>query len=338
MNQRLVWIDNLKAYGMILVIIGHSFVLSSAYEYSEMLMKLIYSFHMPLFFFISGYLFRNKNNKGNIFRRKWKTLILPYFIFQIITVVIINSFYYLTTGHLERDPLSTLLSVFYLNGSVGWNSPLWFLMVLAIIDVLYYFFNKLDGNTGIQITLVLLSSIIGWLLSETGIQYPFGLQIVFVCFLFYYLGNITKKYAMLKLLSKNLFFYVFVVVTSGFFLIASMLWLNGTKHTSLYDNYLGTSYILFILTALSGILFSFLVFQMLYTNTVFTIFGEESILLLGTQYFFLLGIDEVSRAVGIYSPLPYYLVIKVLTTLIAYKIILYLWLRVKKKPVTTNKG
>ena len=63
MQERMIWLDNLKAYGIILVIIGHSIVITAANDSTGMLMKLIYSFHMPLFFFISGYLFRpNQEN------------------------------------------------------------------------------------------------------------------------------------------------------------------------------------------------------------------------------------------------------------------------------------
>ncbi|MBC1499818.1 acyltransferase family protein [Listeria weihenstephanensis] len=330
MNQRLIWIDNLKAYGIILVVIGHCVVLSADYPYTGLLMKLIYSFHMPLFFFISGFLFRGKGT-GKYFYKKWKTLLVPYFIFQVISVLFINSFYYVTAGQLERDPLSTLLSVFYLNGNVGWNAPLWFLVVLFILDVLYYFFSKWSERTGIQMALVLLSCVVGWLLSETGIKFPFGLQIVFSCFLFYYLGNMTKKYNVLKLLSRSLVVYMLLLTLAGSFLIGSMFWLNGPRLVSMYDNYFGTNYILFVLTALSGIVFSVLLFQMVQKVGVFTVFGKEAIILIGTQYFVLLGFDGVCRVIGIYSPDVYYLIIKVIAILAGYVMSLYVWEKIRLK-------
>ncbi|KGL39397.1 hypothetical protein BMT55_13415 [Listeria newyorkensis] len=259
------------------------------------------------------------------------TLLVPYFVFQIISVVFINSFYYVTTGQLERDPLSTLLSIFYLNGSVGWNAPLWFLVVLFILDVLYYFFSKWSKRAGIQMLLVLLSCIVGWLLSETGIKFPFGLQIVFSCFLFYYLGNMTKKYKVLKLLSRNLGVYTLIVTLAGSFLVGSMFWLNGSRLVSMYDNYFGTNYVLFVLTALSGIVFSVLLFQMVQETGIFTIFGKEAIILLGTQYFVLLGFDTVCRMIGIYSPVVYYLIIKVVFIVAGYMMSLYIWERIRSR-------
>lgn len=47
--KRLQYLDLAKAVGMLCVLIGHSFI-------SEKINTVIYAFHMPLFFFISGYL------------------------------------------------------------------------------------------------------------------------------------------------------------------------------------------------------------------------------------------------------------------------------------------
>ena len=52
--ERLVFIDNAKGIGIILMILGH------IPNMPEFFHSWIYSFHMPLFFFISGYLFNEK--------------------------------------------------------------------------------------------------------------------------------------------------------------------------------------------------------------------------------------------------------------------------------------
>jgi len=61
---REVWLDGLKGFGILLVILGH--VLSGyldAWTFPEAFFSFypvrtwIYSFHMPLFFLISGYTF-----------------------------------------------------------------------------------------------------------------------------------------------------------------------------------------------------------------------------------------------------------------------------------------
>lgn len=45
--SRIKWIDNARAIGILLVVLGHSLIPASIQTY-------IYSFHMPLFFFLSG--------------------------------------------------------------------------------------------------------------------------------------------------------------------------------------------------------------------------------------------------------------------------------------------
>ena len=78
-------ISFIHTFGILLVVTGHCFVegLDSLFPFWW-----IYSFHMPLFFFIAGYLFcystephmRKDNNEVYIIMRKAKRLLLPYII------------------------------------------------------------------------------------------------------------------------------------------------------------------------------------------------------------------------------------------------------------------
>lgn len=91
-------IDAIKAFAIFCVIFGHciqygsgcAFIEGSKY-YENFIFRVIYSFHMPLFMLISGYLFGLSVKK-----RKWyeciffkaKTLIIPIFIWGIFYVFI----------------------------------------------------------------------------------------------------------------------------------------------------------------------------------------------------------------------------------------------------------
>ena len=59
MTKRIEWIDIAKGIGIILVVIGHI-------SQIKVLNDIIYSFHMPLFFIISWYLYKRKFYKGKI--------------------------------------------------------------------------------------------------------------------------------------------------------------------------------------------------------------------------------------------------------------------------------
>ena len=58
-KKRILWIDYAKAFAMFFVVIGH--VNSGNY-----LTNWIYSFHMPLFFFLSGITLKAYRGGGNI--------------------------------------------------------------------------------------------------------------------------------------------------------------------------------------------------------------------------------------------------------------------------------
>lgn len=60
MNTRNLWVDYAKAIGIVLVVYGHvvrgllnAGILQDA-EFHGLVDSVIYSFHMPLFFFLSG--------------------------------------------------------------------------------------------------------------------------------------------------------------------------------------------------------------------------------------------------------------------------------------------
>ena len=62
MKKRNEFIDILKGYAIILVVLGHSLqygcgLLPNNQFFSNNIFKIIYTFHMPLFVLISGYLF-----------------------------------------------------------------------------------------------------------------------------------------------------------------------------------------------------------------------------------------------------------------------------------------
>ena len=99
--RRLEWIDLVKGIAIGLVVIGHmlrGFVSSGMYSEYKNIFKYIdytiYSFHMPLFFIISGALFKNSKKLENMnqyflfIKKKVILLVIPYFVFSWIQIVI----------------------------------------------------------------------------------------------------------------------------------------------------------------------------------------------------------------------------------------------------------
>ena len=83
MNKRVEWIDIAKGYGILCVIIGHL-----PLPFFRALRGEIYTFHMPLFFFLSGCVFSvNKYNFKEFLKRKIKTIVVPYFALGIPMII-----------------------------------------------------------------------------------------------------------------------------------------------------------------------------------------------------------------------------------------------------------
>jgi len=88
-DSRTAWVDYAKAIGIILVVYGHvarglvkSGILPNS-SYFHAVDDFIYSFHMPLFFFLSGLFFlhsMNRRGAGGVILSKIDTIVYPYIL------------------------------------------------------------------------------------------------------------------------------------------------------------------------------------------------------------------------------------------------------------------
>ena len=136
-KNRQEWIDIAKGIGIILVVYGH--VLRGVESANLPLDKnfflsndlFIYSFHMPLFFVLSGLFFTNSLNKygvkGLLFEKS-KTILYPFVIWSILQTsieIILSSF---TNGQISINELFTSLIIP--------RAQFWFLYALFFINVI----------------------------------------------------------------------------------------------------------------------------------------------------------------------------------------------------------
>lgn len=78
------YIDIAKGIGMLLVIYGH------LAERSDFLRIIIYSFHMPLFFIISGYYFNAQADFRAVLKKGLKQIVAPAYLFLVLDFLLIN--------------------------------------------------------------------------------------------------------------------------------------------------------------------------------------------------------------------------------------------------------
>ena len=75
MEKRIGYIDIAKGLGILIIVLAHNDLAG----YHPTLHKFIYSFHIPLFFFLSGMFFRPERSFGDTARRRFNSLMKPYF-------------------------------------------------------------------------------------------------------------------------------------------------------------------------------------------------------------------------------------------------------------------
>ena len=127
-KKRIQWIDVLRGVGILLVVAGHTQI---------PIHKYIYGFHMPLFFFISGYLWKSTNRVR--FCSYFRRYIIPYFILCAINLMICVPMK-LVQGERFSIVRKYLAGILYSRGTVEWMpncSPLWFLTAIFFSSILF---------------------------------------------------------------------------------------------------------------------------------------------------------------------------------------------------------
>jgi len=155
--KRLNSVDIAKGIGILLVVLGHSTFIN------DTVLRWIFSFHMPLFFIISGILISFKNeslhNYKAIIKKRAKSILIPYAWFSLFYTII--DFISYNCGLLELTSVKiNLICTFSFAGS----GPLWFLPTLFLTDILFIILlNKFGSIKGIIFSVFL--SVTGFIIA-----------------------------------------------------------------------------------------------------------------------------------------------------------------------------
>ena len=132
MKERIVYIDRLKGFGIFLVVLGHLIQNNVVNGTSNILFNIIYSFHMPFFFFLSGYV-AYKSTKIDSFktipsyiRSKSIALLIP-----MLSWPLIHKYFFTYTNDYGFSSIGNILM------SEIANPGLWFLKMLFEIFAIY---------------------------------------------------------------------------------------------------------------------------------------------------------------------------------------------------------
>lgn len=252
-KTRIGWVDTAKGIGLLLVIIGHLPI--------PLVPVWIYTFHMPLFFFLSGVVFSGKKYTFIEFlKKKVKSLVIPYFSLGLV----IYLFYVIVNGVVGEE-----------NGLYGSNSEMfvqllkqehfwtiWFLACLFLVEIIYYWINYLFADKKVIISVIICG--IGLGLYHFGCDgLPWNLDIALIAQFFYHMGYAFKNHKRIynKMLSKKALKKSIVI--AGIFLIINVLagLLSLKTSGELLDMSVGLygNELLTIISAISGVFFVIIV-------------------------------------------------------------------------------
>ena len=192
-NQRLDYIDIAKSIGMLAIVWGHI-------RLGDWTTAFVYSWHIPLFFILSGMMF----NKGkyvdikSFLMRKVKTLLVPYVIYSFVTWVVWVVYAYISHADVESYWMP-LFQTFIAQGCGGFlihNVPLWFVTCLFVMELIYYFIA--DWKT----LWILISSVLMALFSYLMTEYcnifdfklmPWNIEVALLGLPLFALGNVVVR-------------------------------------------------------------------------------------------------------------------------------------------------
>ncbi len=146
-NTRIEWIDTSKGLGMILVIAGHTIAL----KYSSVL----YSFHMPLFFFLSGLVYNSLKYSSfkNLLKSKAAQILKPWLACYLISLAVS------ITIPVWRNSLSwkqMLIELYTTNSNNINNSSIWYLVCLFVTFILLFLVHWLFRSISKRKTAIVL--------------------------------------------------------------------------------------------------------------------------------------------------------------------------------------
>ena len=267
-SKRIEWVDVSKVLVIWLMVLGHIFEKTGL---DAVVRNMIYSFHMPFFFFISGLLYKNKTSSFWQFTiANVKSLLIPYVFLRLCSLTLLIPYILFTSLD-----VSTYLSDFVSGGGNSPGGASWFLLCFFCVKELYYCIDKLTigGKWILIVTIAAVSYMIPFRLF-------WNLDGAFMAIPFFFIGTQYKQFVFrflyeLHLGKKSLFLMLFFLL----FCFYVLSYLQGI--VSIYDTVFGNYPLLFYPVAFLGIVIVLLFSNQIRSNYYFEVFSKGTIVIMG---------------------------------------------------------
>ena len=158
--NRIAFLDVARGIGIVFVLLGHNVWSNSQTS------AVIFNFHMPLFFFLSGVLFSTPANANlkSAFRKAFRVF-SPFPFFSALAGIV-----FLVSPEMLNVISKKMLLAFVVHGEPWFNKPLWFFVSLSFVSFVFAFFARfLTGDrVGLKrIAFLSICCLLAWLSSKT---------------------------------------------------------------------------------------------------------------------------------------------------------------------------
>ena len=219
-SERNSIVSMVKGIAIVLMVTGHSLPVDNVFR------NYIYMFHMPLFFFVSGYCFKEKylGDWRSFVRRRLRGLWWPFVKYGVPMVLLHNVFCALhvygppcdVTPYTLPQMAKAVLMQFAMSGAEPLLGAYWFLNTLLGASLLFYACRRVAGRRWTLVLLLAGSVVCLLLMPRVG-----GMRIVFRMFFaggYMALGHLFKgfeKFRMIELKNGVVIVALGVVVGVG---------------------------------------------------------------------------------------------------------------------------
>lgn len=296
-SDRIQWLSVLQGFSMLLVVLGHITLTNTFQDPATpavaAMERIIYSFHMPLFIFISGWLFcltciNRDLQYGKMLKKKFKRLGIPFLFFTIATMVIKLLLSPFVKRPVDFEEIINTF-VFFSSNPLG---EMWFIIVLLILMSLYPVYRWLSRHDaliwGFGAALVLFIAL------PEDIQY-FQLSKVVRFSIYFLCGIICCRYKIIETYSSK---WYTLLGALALFICVNCLELASPllNHKMVYA-----------IGALSGIALSVAVCSFITTlrPTAFSSFSAYTFQIFLLGIFFQMAVRVIYGKVGHYNPVIY---------------------------------
>ena len=317
-NQRIEWIDTAGGIGLLLVFIGHlRMPWASAW---------VYTFHMPLFFFLSGLLYPGceKYTFAQFAWRRFKSLVIPYF-----TLGAVIALFYCFVYAFQHEPLSVYIDMLrsFLVQEHFWT--IWFLAALYLTQLIYYgidkFFNRWQYGVAIVSSVVCVLGLLRYRLGWGSL--PWNLDVALVAQFFFHLGYWFMRALRIRNLfvnqpSRNMIYGIalFCLIVN---LVASKSCLMISGHSLNMSIGMYGNEVLSFIGSIAGILLVLIIAPVIHSKLI-TYLGRNTMILFSWHSrIVIVACDMIFASYGLFQAAGIGLsILRALTTLVVILIVL----------------